>query len=308
MPDLIINVTPGVGKTHSAMEEVGSLASKKRVLFTTQTGKNIEELGQLAQRLCPGIEIRIIRGRSGGTPENIKPGKQHPDDANCYNYDEVEKAAGQGFSPGLVVCSTCSHDDLCPYKVQFKKMPKKGLIIAAHESASTLPVKPDVWVIDESCVKAFLKSKSLSPDAFTNIKCRLPNDSASVLEQFQDTAEKALREIRNYSDRSVARLYATQPAAEWQGKPTLWDEAGVKEIKKKLSRDLGIFEQFEGESMPKYHRRLYHEEQINFYALKWLRIALGEERGVAYIQIKKDRNKPITYVLFYNTVPKYATG
>ena len=306
MPDTLIKVTPGVGKTHTAMEEVGNLASDHRVLFTTQTGKNIAELDNMAKQLCPGIKIRIIRGRSGGTPENIKPGKQHPDDANCYNYDEVEKAAGQGFSPGLVVCSTCSHDDLCPYKVQFKKMPKKGLIIAAHESASTLPVKPDVWIIDESSVKAFLKSKSLSPNAFTNIKCRLPDESASVLENFQRVAENTLKELKSYSGRHVARLYATKPAAEWQKNNSLWDEAGVKEIKKKLSRYLGIFEQFEGESMPKYHRRLYHEEQINFYALKWLRIALGEERGVAYIQIKKDRVKPISYVLFHSTVPKYV--
>ncbi len=306
MCDLLINSTPGVGKTHISVEVAGILASKQRVLFTTQTGKNIEELHKLAMRLCPETEIRIIRGRCGGTHGNNKLGKQHPEDANCYNHDEVEEAASKGFSPGLVVCPFCQYNDLCPYKRQFKKIPKKGLIIAAHESASTMPVKPGVWIIDESPMKAFLRKKSVLPGAFLQIKGRIPHESSTVMDLFQQAAENALQELRKYGDRHVARLYATKPVAEWQGKNTLWEETGSDGHREKLSRDLILFDQFADETVPRYQQRLYHEEKINFYALKWLRIALGEERGVAYIQIKKDHDKPISYVLFHNTVPKYV--
>jgi len=306
MCDLLINSTPGVGKTHISVEVAGNLAAKQLVLITTQTGKNIEELYQLAMRLCPETENRIIRGRSAGTPGNIKPGNLHPEDANCYNYDEVEEAASKGFSPGLVVCPFCHYNDLCPYKRQFKEIPKKGLIIAAHESASTMAVKPDVWIIDESPIKAFLRKKSVLPGAFLQIKGRFPHESALVLELFQQAAENTLQEIRKYSDRHVARLYATNPSAEWQGQNTLWVETSTDGLRQKLTRDLTIFSQFRGETVPKYHQRLYYDEKINYFALKWLRIALGEELGVAYIQIKKDQDKPISYVLLHNNVPKYV--
>lgn len=304
MSDLLIKASPGVGKTYSAIEGAGQLARQNKILFTTQTQNNVQELSDMAQELVPAkTEIRTIRGRTGGKQTREKG---LADDANCYNIEEVNKAAAAGYSPGLVCCPVCQHNKICPYKVQLQKLPKKGIIFATHESASTLPFKPNIWIIDESPIHAFLRTRTVSPDAFLNIQSRLPSASASTIESFQHAARKTLHELNNFSDRHVARIYATKPVAEWHGNSTLWNEVGIQRQGNKLSKDLSIFDRYDDESQVQYQQRLYNREKINLLALSWLLIATGEERGVAYIQINKDSHNPIAFVSVHNKVPKYV--
>lgn len=304
MSDLLIKASPGVGKTYSAIEGAGQLARHYKILFTTQKQNNVQELSDMSLKLVPAnTEIRTIQGRTGGKQTKEKG---LADDANCFQIEDVDKAAAAGYAPGLVVCPVCQHNKICPYKVQLQKLPKRGIIFATHESASTLPFKPNVWIVDESPIHAFLRTRTVSPDAFLNIQSRLPSASATIMDRFQQAARKTLHELNNFSDRHVARIYATKPVAEWHGNSTLWNEIGIQRQGNKLSNDLSIFDRYDNESQVQYQQRLYNREKINLLALNWLLIATGEERGVAYIQINKDSHKPIVFVSVHNKVPKYV--
>ncbi|ACV69820.1 hypothetical protein [Desulfohalobium retbaense] len=302
--DVLIRAAPGVGKTHTTLEEILPQCRDRLVLFTVPKGENVAEIYEKALSLAPeGVEIRKIRGRrreeNGSGTLDFNP----PPEGICYNMDYVEEVANWGYSPGLICCTGCEHQKNCPYQEQFKSLPKTGLVIAAHESAVSLPKKRhfDLWVIDENPVASLLQTKTVSPGALSQIRAKLPRRSELPLDTIKAQGEGLLKYLAG--NQHEGRIYATTPPAEWKNTESVWELGGIESHKTPFAEDLSCFDQLEEENLKQWQKRLYYSEKVNFTALEWLWTATGQQAGVAYIKARADRKHPISYVLHQTKAP-----
>ena len=285
--DALVRAAPGVGKTHTTLEEILPRARGELILFTVPTGNNVDEVFDKAMSMAGDtVDIRKVRGRC---PEN------------CFESDYALEVGRRGFSPGLIVCPSCQHNELCPYKQQLKNLPKAGLIVAAHETAAFLDVDPDIWIIDENPARSFLQTRTAGQGSMDQIKSKLPRQTAEVLDAFRGVADGLLYQLQGGNDQG--RVYATTPEAEWAGKDDLWAMSDTADRRHKLAMDLSYFQPWEDEDNPRWQRRLYFEDRVDFHALQWLWTATGDEQGSAYVLARKDRSRPIQYVVSSNNAP-----
>jgi hypothetical protein len=301
--DVLIRAAAGVGKTHTALEEALPMTQGQLVLLTVPKGSNIEEVYQKALELAPeSVEIRKIRGRTRGEKKDAFD-FNHAAGSTCYKMDFVDEVAKRGFKPGLICCPECEYYDECPYQEQFRDFPKTGLIIAAHEKASSLPKMPDLWIIDENPVKSLLQTKTVLPGAMSQIRSKLPGQSRQAIDAIRAQGDGLLHEVQG-KPHHQGRIYATEPPAEWKDTETLWTQADIEDKRDPLARDMAYFDQLSDENLRKWQKRLYYGEKVDFAALEWIWTATGEQSGVAYIRAKPDRKDPIAYVLHSTKAPQ----
>jgi hypothetical protein len=280
---LVIKATAGAGKTHAALQAVVDSYREKPTLtlLSVPTRANIEEIIQKARDLA-GLDmpVRKIEGRHSG---------------NCKKSELCRKAGASGLSPKLRVCIGCDGskaDTICLYNRQFKNLKKSGLIVTTHTSAQIMLVerfKPDVWIVDENPLSELSVTKEVSQTAMMTIRRYLPLECRETLMRVFDAGLDQSKLIGNRWQHG--RLYATEaPGGQWAEEgatASLWEMSGITDQdKQELARSLAVFEPALLETPWEWQKRL-DEWGVDLFALQWLRIALGEEEGTAYVRTHK---------------------
>jgi hypothetical protein len=99
----------GIGKSRLALDQAISLAMQgHNVVYLTRT---IALADELAQRMGPGVSIRVWRGRN-------QPDPQHPGQTMCQELDLVRQSQSVYADPNDVVCPICPHRATCSYQAQ----------------------------------------------------------------------------------------------------------------------------------------------------------------------------------------------
>ena len=108
-PFQVVKSSTGTGKSHLALGPAISLAKQGyKVPYLTPT---IALADELAQRVRPGISVRVWRGRD-------LPDPQRPGQTMCQELDLVRRAQSVYADPNDVVCPICPHLASCSYHAQ----------------------------------------------------------------------------------------------------------------------------------------------------------------------------------------------
>ena len=296
--DTLIKISPGVGKTHGALENLVPYADKKKILFLVPTGDVVNEAYEKARQTAINLginpkHIRKIRGRTEGK-EPLKPGWNHRPDATCYRMEEVREIARKGYAPGLNVCPECPHDKVCPYKKQFEDMPLQRIIIATHEVAKYLELVSHIVIIDENPVKAYYEEHVVSLESIQNLLPKIPLKSAETINKMIKSSQELLHQAVKCKQ-GEGRIYA-DPRSNWSHTEGLSSIANIpKEEWDLLDDHLSVFEKFENEKPIQHQRRLI-EENITPLELEWMKIASGYMDGIAYIRADHRKEQGISFV------------
>jgi putative DNA primase/helicase len=108
-PFRVVKGSTGIGKSRAALEQEISLAKQGyKAVHLTRTVALADEL---AQRVGPGISVRVWRGRD-------QPDPQHPGQTMCQKLDLVRETQSVYADPNDVVCPICPHRASCSYQAQ----------------------------------------------------------------------------------------------------------------------------------------------------------------------------------------------
>ncbi|MCB1053542.1 MAG: bifunctional DNA primase/polymerase, partial [Acidobacteria bacterium] len=152
---LVVNATPGLGKTHAVIMGVKELV-KQNPQFLVHFYVPEFNLGhQVAadfKRYAPEIETVVIQGRN---------------ERNCNRSDLAQQVAELKLSVSKTLCGEgttfeCPHAKSCPYLAQKAAAEQAQVVIMPHQRL-TLPAtvegpgKPDLAIIDEDCTSSLLR-------------------------------------------------------------------------------------------------------------------------------------------------------
>jgi putative DNA primase/helicase len=108
-PFKVVKGSTGIGKSRAALEQEISLAKQgDKFVYLTPT---VDLADELAQRVGPGVSVRVWRGRE--QPDPNRPGQKM-----CQEVDLVEQARRVFADPNRVVCPICPHRSTCGYQKQ----------------------------------------------------------------------------------------------------------------------------------------------------------------------------------------------
>ena len=313
--DYLIKAMPGAGKTVTTLKAIAPFCADYSVLYLTPSHKLNSEISEKANEL--GIKNIVLTGRN---------------EKNCKNFKEIEKVTRRGYSVKFTLCLTCpffrgeQRIDLitgtletiekCDYQKQFDLLREPGLYIAAYQFISFAKIAETfasqhferlIVIFDENPLNAYVKKTLIKPDAIRSFRHGCADDDVhSFFDKLQNLAETALdshfQDKGNYQ--THGRYYATDaPAGSiWHGQDTLFLQAGISDQEiTAVEKHLGNYEQYEGEPLVKWQRRLY-KKNINFNALKWLWTAI-RNTGCAYLKIDCRAKNPIKYISWQKNTP-----
>jgi len=110
-PFQVVKGSTGTGKSREALAHAIYLAGEgHKVVYLTPTVALADEL---AQRVGPGVNVRVWRGRDRKDPD--RPGQNM-----CQEPDLVRESRSVYADPNEVVCPICPHHDSCGYLEQRK--------------------------------------------------------------------------------------------------------------------------------------------------------------------------------------------
>ncbi len=303
--DVLISAIPGVGKTFSIMHLLIPTCKDRKILYAAPTTDLTNQVYEEAKTigLKHDIPVYIVEGRN----EN-----------NCQKFNKTQKVGKLGYSPGVLVCTTCPYKrNGCQYQAQSKTLDNKsGFFIATQQKISSREIEADnfaVVVYDENPTRVYVKSIKSSLNALLKIKTFEPAfrpESISCIDKMQKAIEECLRRFQKSGNKKGHdRLYLT-PAPEgskWDEVPDIWEQGKISKLEQDtLNRDLACFAQGEAESTFKWQERLY-KNNINLKALNFLLTGLKEQKGFAYVKISLG-DQPIEFFTVKKNVPLFLSG
>lgn len=167
VPQLLLRVTVGGGKTFSAIDALPALLAAGRdagrgpVLFTHPRHALGDQIAADIARHHPTLRVAVWRGMEADNPD--QPGEKMCRDPEL---PRAAKAAGQGATHG---CPACPLRDGCAYHDQTSAARKAEVLVAPHQVLSMMPfaawprvtvdgkkvpVPPSAIIVDEDVTSA----------------------------------------------------------------------------------------------------------------------------------------------------------
>ena len=287
--DVALKVTPGAGKTHTTLQNILPECQGKTIVYAEPTIAKAKELYEAAMAMpeASGINVGMIRGRSGGTAENDY------EDRNCERWSEVRWVAKKGYSPAYIVCPGCPNFEKCKYKKQFEVLDRPGLVITTHEQSIHLPSAVDSIIYDENPENTLFKHETVSLDALKDYRT---GGNTSVKAVFRKL-DQLIEELSDQAAKDKTGLVMQHVATE-QSQISIFDAAGITPDEIASLRDhVRQFQRRPEESEMKWQKRLYYADK-NMRALTWLLISIDELRGRAAIKVTRTGK----YILEYSII------
>jgi len=296
--DIFINTSPGVGKTHEALEQAVPEAQHKRVLYTAPTLQLAKEAFEKAQGIAEREHLDIAILSLTGRNKDI-----------CKNMSEVNLVAEMGYIPSYIACSHCGHNKGCLYHKQFEEIPKTGFICTSHDTAMAHEnrIKPDLWLIDENPLDKFFLYTEATQSEMNQMKDLEADEIKPLFEAVEKVAETIANQIDGYDQ---ARIYVNEaPPGKWEESPLLKDiTPGIRNYfdNNLLPINLSLPYQRDPDKECKWQNVLY-KKNLCLHAVKfWDHIIIGDDNVLAYIKITKGREgKEILYVTIRYRPPRF---
>ena len=141
--DVLLLLTPGVGKTHVALRCLAEMEQGKTILYSCFNKKLQREAYEKIKTFTK-------------SPDHIH--LLEPREELCLKTRELAEVTSRGFSPSEILCSVCEHRKGCKYFAQRENM-GSGIYFVTHHMLQYLePLfpAPDLIVLDENLVSGFL--------------------------------------------------------------------------------------------------------------------------------------------------------
>ncbi len=173
--DVLIKVTPGVGKTTIAVTELAKMKDEKIIFYSSCNTALKEEANNVLKR---------ILDRNGQDAENIFLIK--PRDQLCSRKDELNEITTRGYSPAEILCSNCHLKKSCEYYHQ-KDFSKPGIYFLTHNMLKHIDeyfrVTPDLIVLDDDIMKGFFNEETSTRSQLRDLKNILKEDEYEIIEK-----------------------------------------------------------------------------------------------------------------------------
>jgi len=148
--DSLIVVTPGVGKTHAALDAISKI-SEDRIIIYGAFNRALQK--EAYDKICE------FTGSSSGF-YMLQPREQ-----SCLRLSELKEITAQGFSPSEILCASCVHlDTICPYYNQRRDF-GPGVYFATLHMLQYLQdqiAHPDLIILDENLKAGLMLEDSCS--------------------------------------------------------------------------------------------------------------------------------------------------
>ena len=176
--DSLLVVTPGVGKTHAAVDIISKMGEGKVIIYAAC---NTALQGEAYSKICD------LAGHSNGF-HLIKARDQ-----TCKKSGELKDVTNRGFSPSEILCNSCDYrESNCEYYQQREELGPGVYFVTLHmlQYLEDKFSKPDLIILDEN-LKAGLLLKDTSTD--TQIKSLLKvleGTDVTFIKQFLDIIQR----------------------------------------------------------------------------------------------------------------------
>jgi hypothetical protein len=276
--DIVVNASPGVGKTYAAIEHFAPQAESKLVLYTGPTLSLCLEQYQKALDKHPQIDARFIEGRN---------------ETNCENIDDVAEAAAMGYLPARTVCLRCEHRKTCLYKKQFEDLPEAGLIFTSHKMARYLvnQISPEIWIIDENPLHDFFEVLKVSQDEMDTFMETEPGDVQPLFKEIKRISVTIGRRLKTHEQ---GRLYVSDvPPGNWENAVILED---IHQVITKYF-ELGLYpcnssQIYSHIENPVVWENNNYKEKRNMKCIKWWDLVIkGDPKTSLFVEISKPKRK-----------------
>ena len=174
----LIVMTPGVGKTHIAVDIISKMGEDKVIIYAALN----TDLQNEAH-----CKIRELAGHSNGF--HLIQSR----DLNCKKITELKNVTNRGFSPSEILCQSCDHRESdCEYYKQREGLGPGVYFITLHmlQYLEDKFPKPDLVILDEN-----LKAGLLLVDSCTDIQLKsllkvVKGTDANLIKQFLHIIQK----------------------------------------------------------------------------------------------------------------------
>lgn len=168
----LLVVTPGVGKTHSAMEHVISEMGEGKVIVYAAFNRQLQEeaYNKCIELLGHSNGLHLLQSQA----------------VACQRSGEVEIITDRGFSPKELLCNSCKHRDAdCEYFKQRKNLGPGVYFVTLHMLqylVETIP-KPDLLILDENLKAGFLLEETCSERQMKSLLKIVSESNAKLIRQ-----------------------------------------------------------------------------------------------------------------------------
>ena len=136
--DALIVVTPGVGKTHAALDAISKIGNDRIVVYGAfNRALQKEAYDKICELSCNNAGFYLLQ----------------PREQSCLRLSELKEITCQGFSPSEIICAGCVHrDTICPYYNQRRDF-GPGVYFATLHMLQYLQDQiphPDLLILDEN--------------------------------------------------------------------------------------------------------------------------------------------------------------
>jgi len=295
----LIVVTPGVGKTHSAMQVIGEMAKDKIIIYSSFNKDLQLEAFNLAKKLSGDkSSLHLLQSREDC----------------CKRRDELRNFTEKGFSPAELLCPNCEYRNSdCPYYRQRANF-GKGVYFVTHHMLRYLEDRipsPDLIILDENIKSGFLLEDTCSRLQFQSL-LRIGDEKDSMLvKNIVALADQIWQEVleRNLPDLIINGRKST--------KADIVESTIIEILAKRMNKsEDDLIKDIESIVTKVYKRRkseLFSQE-INMKAVNWLK-GLYVSNIFSYLNISKNgevqfRSKQLTPLGYTSTPIKIldATG
>ncbi len=186
--DSLIIVTPGVGKTHSALEWVRDKAGSKVIVYSSLNKALKEE----AYDRCKGLGI---------AEDHLH--MLHARDEVCTRPNRLLEVCKSGYSPANLLCNDCGERGTCAY-YQERGHISNGVHFVTHAMLPYLTErleKTDLIILDENLLAGFLVEETITGPVMRALKTTVGKNNQRLIQNIIDLADDLKGAYENYCNR-----------------------------------------------------------------------------------------------------------
>ncbi|SDP81097.1 DNA polymerase family A [Desulforhopalus singaporensis] len=294
----LLVVTPGVGKTHSAMEHVISEMGEGKVIVYAAFNRQLQEeaYNKCIELLGHSNGLHLLQSQA----------------VACQRSGEVENITDRGFSPKELLCNSCKNRDAdCEYFKQRKNLGPGVYFVTLHMLqylVETIP-KPDLLILDENLKAGFLLEETCSERKMKSLLKIVPENDARLIRQLLSIFQRLSVNLVKSDSREITinsrKLTEADETtiidllSKWTGRPEEETVSNLLTLSNTLNK-LRI-------------KQLYFKG-IDMKAITWIN-SLCSRTVLAFVQIDNIgeinfKTKRITHLAYHDTPLKIldATG
>lgn len=254
--NILLPITPGVGKTHVTLEVLAEMAESKQILYSSfnrglrdEAYEKINTFGK-----DPSLFHKIE------SMENL-----------CLKKNQLSDINGRGFSPSEFLCRSCEYREQCQY-IQQKQNLGKGVYFITHHMLQYLEplfLSPDVIILDENLISGFLLKEKISSDQLRSLYAVLEGNNRLVIKAIidlaQDIGDAMIRDAKPHVMIINSKKLSGPDINEDSMIALLAGRQGIseKQIKQTIKNVISAIDQ--------HSVRNLYQNNVNFKAVKWLR-------------------------------------